>query len=115
MLYLNFVYDRMTEAGSALLDERHRVRVPAIVGLLRESASLDRAENVERLDIIDRSYRTLGGRYAEFADLLAESRERLLDEARGDIEDYALLTESWSALIRASRSTDLGELQRLPG
>lgn len=115
MLYLNFVYDRMTEAGSALLDERNRVRVPAIVELLRESALLDRAENVERLDIIDRSYRTLGGRYAEFADLLAERRERLLDEARGDIEDYALLTESWSALIRASRSTGLGELQRLPG
>jgi hypothetical protein len=115
MLYLNFVYDRMTEAGPALLDERHRVRVPAIVELLRESALLDRAENVERLDTIDRSYRTLGGRYAEFADLLAENRERLLDEARSDIEDYALLTESWSALIRASRSTDLGELQRLPG
>ncbi|MEU6852894.1 DUF6271 family protein [Actinacidiphila alni] len=115
MLYLNFVYDRMTAAGAALLDGQDRVRVPAVVELLRESASLDRTENEERLDIIDRSYRTLGGRYAEFADLLAGRRERLLDEARGDIEDYALLTEVWSALIGACRSMGAGEFQRLPG
>ncbi|MBD0735338.1 DUF6271 family protein [Streptomyces sp. CBMA29] len=115
MLYLNAVYDRMAEAGSALLDDDHRIRVGAVAELLRDSALLDRAENVERLDILDRSYRKLGGRYAEFADSLAERRERLLDEARGDIEDYALLTDMWSAMIRASRETDLGTLQRLPG
>lgn len=115
MLYLNFVYDRMTEAGPALLDDRDQVKVGAVVELLRESARLDRTENVQRLDILDRAYRKLGGRYAEFADTLAGRREHLLDEARGDIEDYALLTETWAAMIRASRETGLAELQRLPG
>nr|WP_237555196.1 DUF6271 family protein [Streptomyces sp. SID4948] len=115
MLYLNAVYDRMEKAGEALLDERHGIRVPVIVDFLRESSRLDNAENVQRLDALDRTYRKLGGRYARFADLLAESRARLLDEARRDIEDFALLTETWSAMIRTSRTTGLYQLQRHPG
>ncbi|WP_329137645.1 DUF6271 family protein [Streptomyces sp. NBC_01476] len=115
MLYLNHVYDRMEKAGETLLDGEHRIRVPAIVELLRESSGLDVTENVQRLDALDRTYRRLGGRYARFASALAERRARLLDEARRDIEDYALLTEAWSAMIRASRATDLHRLKRLPG
>ncbi|MGW2229707.1 DUF6271 family protein [Streptomyces formicae] len=102
MLYFNVIYDRMTEAGEELLDERGRVDASAIAAFARESALLDRSENVERLDRIDVAYRRLGGRYAEFADLLVERRERLLDEARRDIEDFALLTEAWEPLVRAS-------------
>jgi hypothetical protein len=115
MLYLNFIYDAMAAAGETLLDGRHRVRVAEVIELLRESARLDRAENVQRLDILDRSYRKLGGRYAEFAEMLAERREQLLVEARRDIEDFALLTGTWSALIRASRLTGLHQLQRQSG
>ncbi|MFC4034857.1 DUF6271 family protein [Streptomyces polygonati] len=115
MLYLNSVYAAMEHAGEALLDDRGRVRVAAIVELLRQSARLDDAENVQRLDALDRAYRGLGGRYARFAESLAGQRERLLDEARRDIEDFALLTETWSAMIRASRATDLHRLQRQPG
>jgi hypothetical protein len=114
MLYLNFVYDRMEQAGSSLLDEQHRVRVGAVVDLLWESSRLDPAENVQRLDVIDRTYRQLGGRYAEFADRLAERRERLIDEARRDVEEYALLTEVWPALIEAARTTAPHPLQRQP-
>ncbi|MFD0412517.1 DUF6271 family protein [Streptomyces sp. NPDC127108] len=110
MLYLNHVYGEMTAAGSALLDERHEVRVPRIAELVRESTRLDTAENVARLDALDRSYRKLGGKYAAFADTLVPRRGRLLDEARQDMEDFALLIESWAALVRASRSTRLGRL-----
>jgi Family of unknown function (DUF6271) len=103
MLYFNAVYQRMAEAGAALLDDRHRLRASVVAELVRESAGLDREENLQRLDSLDRSYRKLGGRYAEFADVLAARRQRLLDEAQRDIEDFALLIEVWGPLIRAGR------------
>jgi hypothetical protein len=112
MLYFNFVYDRMAEAGESLLDDRDQVRIPAITEFVRESTLLDRAENIQRLDTIDRSYRKLGGKYAEFADILAARRERLLDEAQQDNNDFALLIEAWAPMIHASRTT---QLQRQPG
>ncbi|MET7363774.1 DUF6271 family protein [Streptomyces sp. NPDC005562] len=103
MLYFNHIYDRMTAAGEALLDEQGQVRPDVIAGFARESALLDQAGNHRRLDRIDAAYRSLGGRYAECADHLATRRERLLDEARRDIEDFALLTEAWQPLVRASK------------
>ncbi|MER5854102.1 DUF6271 family protein [Streptomyces sp900105245] len=104
MLYFHHVYDRMAAEGAALLDERHRVRPGTVTALLRESAGLDRAQNVWRLDRVDTAYRKLGGRYALFADRLAAERDRLLDEAEADIEDYAYLTEVWPALVEAVRA-----------
>ncbi|PKW10663.1 hypothetical protein SAMN05428944_2136 [Streptomyces sp. 1222.5] len=104
MLYFHHVYDRMAAEGAALLDERHRVRPGTVTALLRESAGLDRAENLWRLDRVDTAYRKLGGRYALFADRLAAGRDRLLDEAESDIEDYAHLTEAWPALVEAVRT-----------
>jgi hypothetical protein len=105
MLYLNFIYARMGEAGEALLDAERRVRPNAVADLARRSARLEWAENEQRLDVLDRSYRKLGGKYAEFADHLAAQRGQLLAEAQADIEDFALLTEVWEPLVRASRST----------
>jgi hypothetical protein len=107
MLYFNFIYDRMARASTPLLDERGQVRASAVARLARESAGLDRSENVRRLDVLDAAYRKLGSRYAEFADLLGERRERLLDEARGDIEDFALLVEAWEPLVRAAALTSV--------
>ncbi|WP_329459092.1 DUF6271 family protein [Streptomyces sp. NBC_01497] len=108
MLYFNALYDRMARTGGALLDADHRLRVPLIAEMVRESAAHDRTENVERLDTLDAAYRKLGGKYADFADSLAGRRERLLDEARGDIEDFAFLIEEWGPLIDASRALGLG-------
>ncbi|MGW0009390.1 DUF6271 family protein [Streptomyces tendae] len=105
MLYFHHVYDRMAEAGDALLDEHGRVRPAAVAALARESTALDTAENVRRLDALDTAYRRLGGRYTEFADLLAARRARLLDEARGDMADFALLTEAWESMVTAARAT----------
>ncbi|MFF0646020.1 DUF6271 family protein [Streptomyces tendae] len=105
MLYFHHVYDRMAEAGDALLDEHGRVRPAAVAALARESTALDTAENVRRLDALDTAYRRLGGRYTEFADLLATRRARLLDEARGDMADFALLTEAWESMVTAARAT----------
>lgn len=107
MLYFNFVYDRMARAGAALLDDRGEVRASVVARLARESAGLDRGENIHRLDVLDTAYRKLGGHYAEFADLLARRRERLLDEARRDIEDFALLVEAWEPLVRAAALTSV--------
>lgn len=107
MLYLDFIYERMAQAGALLLDEHGLVRSGAIAELARLSAGLDRAENVERLRVIDHSYRRLGGRYAEFAGLLAARGAQLLDEAQADIEDFALLTELWESLVRASKTADV--------
>lgn len=115
MLYLNFIYERMAQAGPSLLDASDHVRPDAVAELARLSAGLDRAENVERLCVIDRCYRGLGGRYAEFAASLAERAPRLLDEAQADIEDFALLTELWQTLVQASRDTDIEPADRLGG
>lgn len=115
MLYLNHVYDAMAEAGTGLLDADGRIDVPAVAALLRGSATLDQAENVWRLEVVDRAYRGLGGRYAEVAELLAERRERLLDEARRDIEDYALLAETWPTLIASAAGTPLVRPRRNAG
>lgn len=104
MLYFHHLYARMATAGESLLDEQHQVRSSEIAELARESAQLDRGENVRRLDSLDHSYRKLGGRYAEFADLLSTRVERLIDEAREDIENFALLIEAWGALTRASKA-----------
>ncbi|MEU6388309.1 DUF6271 family protein [Streptomyces sp. NPDC046939] len=105
MLYLHHVYERMAEAGDGLLDDEGQVRADRVAALVRESVQLDQAENVRRLDVLDASYRRLGGKYEELADLLRPRREQLLDEARGDMADFALLTEEWAELVRAARVT----------
>ncbi|MCX4910970.1 DUF6271 family protein [Streptomyces sp. NBC_00878] len=115
MLYFNVVYDGLAEAGPALLDDRGQVRAPVVARLVRESTGLDRGENVQRLDILDAAYRKLGGAYAEFADFLATRRERLLDEARSDIEDFALLVEAWEPLVGAARRTPVHVSAGRPG
>ncbi|MFE9536125.1 DUF6271 family protein [Streptomyces sp. NPDC006691] len=104
MLYLYPVYTAMEEARGSLLDENHHVRAAAIGELVGRSTGTDRAENIRRLDVVDRCYRQLGGRYAEFADHILPLRERLLDEAQADMEDFALLIEAWGPLVAASRS-----------
>ncbi|MFJ8650356.1 DUF6271 family protein [Streptomyces sp. NPDC093546] len=102
MLYFTFLYREMAAAGPDLLDDHHRPRADRIAGLARQSALLDQTENVRRLLTIERSYRKLGGKYAEFAGVLAERAPQLLDEARQDILHFALLVEAWDALMRAS-------------
>ncbi|MEV1047760.1 DUF6271 family protein [Streptomyces sp. NPDC049916] len=109
MLYFNDIYDRMAAGSAGLLDGDLRVRPAEIARLARRSAVLDRSDNVHRLAVMDRSYRKLGGRYAEFADHLAEEGPRLLDEAREDIEDFARLTDAWGAMVRTARTAGLHE------
>jgi hypothetical protein len=112
MLYLHHVYREMAVAGASLLDDRYRIRVPRIIDFVSDSTRLDQAENVERLVALDRAYRKLGGRYAAFAESLVPRRERLLGEARRDMDDYALLIESWAPLIEAGRDTSLRPVRR---
>ncbi|MFJ9034299.1 DUF6271 family protein [Streptomyces sp. NPDC102274] len=107
MLYFNFLYDRLSEVGPSLLDERGEVRASVVAELARQSTGLDQAENLERLSRIDTAYRRLGGKYADFADLLAARQECLLEEARDDINNFAELTEVWGELVRAARVTPL--------
>ncbi|MEV7186935.1 DUF6271 family protein [Kitasatospora sp. NPDC093102] len=112
MLYLYPVYSEMEAAGGALLDEWHRVRPEVIADSVRRSAATDRAENHRRLAELDRCYRRLGGKYAEFADHLTPLRARLLDEAQADIEDFAALIDAWGPLVRASKATPADRLPR---
>ncbi len=107
MLYFHPVYFALEAAGPALLDEEHHVRAAGIAGFARQTAGADRAENVRRLDVVDRCYRRLGGKYAEFADHLAPLRDRLLDEAQADIESFALLIDAWGPLVAAARAVGL--------
>ncbi|MFE9402447.1 DUF6271 family protein [Streptomyces sp. NPDC006530] len=104
MLYLYPVYTAMERARGALLDEQHHIRVDEIARHVGRSVGADRTENIRRLDVLDRCYRQLGAKYAEFADHIVPLRERLLDEAQADMEDFALLIEAWGPLVAASRS-----------
>lgn len=103
MLYFHFVYDRMAEAGAGLLDGDGRLDPAPFAAFLAESVGLDRTENERRLDTVEAAYRRLGGRYAEFARAVAADRQRLLDGAARDTEDFVLLIGAWRALVDASR------------
>ncbi|GGZ62570.1 hypothetical protein GCM10010371_22520 [Streptomyces subrutilus] len=103
--YFNEVYARMAAAGEALLDDRGGVDAAAVAGFVRDGARLDRTEDAERLDLLDRSYRKLGGRYTAVADELAARRARLLHAARADMADFALLVDVWERLMRTSAVT----------
>ncbi|MFE2720779.1 DUF6271 family protein [Kitasatospora sp. NPDC059327] len=107
MLYLYPVYGGMIDLGRGLLDERHELKVEPIVDLVRGSVDWDRAGNEHCLDVLDRSYRKLGGKYAELADVVAGQRQRLLDEAREDAERWAVLVESWAGMVAAARAEGL--------
>lgn len=103
MLYLHHVYERMADAGAALLDESGRLDPAPFAAFLAESVRLDRTENERRLDTVAAAYGRLGGKYAEFARGMTADRERLLDEAALDTEDFVLLIGAWEALVHASR------------
>jgi hypothetical protein len=105
MLYLNHIYRRMGELGGAgLLDPDGLLRPETVAALAREAAGLDPAENRWRLDVIDRCYRKLGGRYAAFAASIENRATELIEQARADILEFAELTDSWAALVRGARA-----------
>ncbi|WP_408991609.1 DUF6271 family protein [Streptomyces sp. 1268] len=105
--YLNTVYARTTAAGEALLDTEGHIKASAVAGFVRDSVDLDRTEPVHRLEVIEGAYRRLGGRYTTVADTLADRRPHLLDEARDDMADFALLMDHWEALTGASAEAGL--------
>ncbi|WP_219852911.1 DUF6271 family protein, partial [Streptomyces solincola] len=100
--YLHAVYAAMAAEGEALLDEGGRVRTAAVAGLVREAGRADRSGDVRRLEVLERAYRALGGRWSAAAELLAGRRAELLAEARADMADFAALLDAWPALVRAS-------------
>ncbi|MFD8695821.1 DUF6271 family protein [Kitasatospora purpeofusca] len=107
MLYLYPVYGGMIDHGRGLLDERHGLKVEPILDLVRGSVDWDRAGNEHCLDVLDRSYRKLGGKYAELADVVAGKRQQLMDEAQEDAERWAVLVESWAGMVAAARAEGL--------
>jgi hypothetical protein len=111
MHYLNFIYDRMADAGSSLLDDDFDVRAPLVAKIIRESTVLPKDENAERVDVLVRSYRKLGGKYADVAALVAERGPRLLAKAEQDIADFATLTEEWETLVLRSRAVPLPQVR----
>ncbi|MER5866265.1 DUF6271 family protein [Kitasatospora sp. NPDC002040] len=107
MLYLYPVYGAMWDAGSELLDDKHELKVETILGMVRDTFGADRSGNEHCLDEVDRAYRTLGGKYAELADVVAERRQQLLDEAQQDAELWATLIEAWAPMAAAARTQGL--------
>jgi hypothetical protein len=104
MPYLHQIYDRMGAAGGRLLDENYRVRAPLVAEMVRASTGLDTAFNRRTVDQLARSYRGLGGRYAVFADRLAARCDRLVVEARQDMDEFALLIDAWGPLVATAKS-----------
>ncbi|MFE0700735.1 DUF6271 family protein [Streptomyces sp. NPDC058872] len=102
--HLRSVYAATATAGDSLLDAGGEIRASAVADLVRSSTRLDPSESAERLDVVDRSYRKLGGRYATAADLFADRRAQLVEEARADMAEFALLIDAWAALVHASRT-----------
>lgn len=108
MLYLYPVYGGMIDHGPGLLDEQHGLRIEPVLDLVRGTFDWDRAGNEHCLDVVDRSYRKLGGKYVELADVVAERRQQLLDEAQQDAERWAVLIEAWAPMVAAARAEGLG-------
>lgn len=112
MLYFHHVYERMADAGAALLGDDGRLDPAPFAAFLAGSVRLDRTENERRLDTVAVAYRRLCGRYAEFAELMTAERARLLDEAGHDIENFVSLIASWEPLVRAARLTGVRSTAR---
>ncbi|AZM59499.1 MULTISPECIES: DUF6271 family protein [unclassified Streptomyces] len=112
MLYLHYVYERMGDAGATLLDDAGRLGPAPFAAFLGESVRLDRTENERRLDTVASAYARLGGKYDEFARAMKADRQRLLDEAAADTEDFRLLIEAWEPLVAAARLTDVRSTAR---
>ncbi|MER5888199.1 DUF6271 family protein [Streptomyces sp. NPDC001941] len=104
---LHAVHTGMAARGTALLDAAGHLRTSAVTDLVRDAASGDPAAGARRLDVLDRAYRALGGRWARAADHLAGQRADLLAGARADMEDFAVLLDAWPALTGASRNQEL--------
>ncbi|MEV0578322.1 DUF6271 family protein [Streptomyces sp. NPDC050392] len=93
MYYFHFVYERMTDD--------HPDTIAAIV---RESGRQARGPAEARADRLRSAYRGLGGRFTAVADRIGEDRDRLLAEARQDVDDHALLIDAWTPLVEAARA-----------
>ncbi|MGV9316445.1 DUF6271 family protein [Streptomyces sp. NPDC003691] len=108
--YLGDVYTRWASPDVRLLDTDGRLRAAEVAACVRASTGPDGQADAERLglpgvlDVLERSYHRLGGRYAAAADALAARRDGLLAEARADMADFALLTDAWEPLTRACRN-----------
>ncbi|WP_405060150.1 DUF6271 family protein [Kribbella sp. NBC_01505] len=102
MLYLHHVYEQLALAGPSVRDAEGNVSAAAIAEFVRGSIELPVDENVDRLDRLGAAYQKLGGRHAEFADGLVGQREKLLSEARQDMDDFAVLIDVWQPLVAAS-------------
>ncbi|MDX3663093.1 DUF6271 family protein [Streptomyces sp. ID05-26A] len=92
MRYFHFIYERM--------DTDDPVTIAAFV---RESSWQERDDDTVRR--LEDAYRRLGGRFVRVADHVRRHRERLLLEARRDVDDYALLIDAWAPLIEAAGAT----------
>ncbi|MFJ5708738.1 DUF6271 family protein [Streptomyces sp. NPDC093105] len=103
--HLDAVYAGLAAAGDALLDPAGRVGPAAVAALVRDSTRIDPAGNEVRLDVLERCYRSLGGRYATAAELFAGRRARLIADARADMADFALLVDVWGALTAHAKGT----------
>ncbi|GIE82971.1 hypothetical protein Aph02nite_89210 [Actinoplanes philippinensis] len=96
MYYFHFIYERMTSDDPA-----------GIAAIARASTWQPREPNEQQAHLMEKAYRRLGGRFTGVADRIAEHRDRLLVEARRDIEDFATLIDAWAALVAAARETPL--------
>ncbi|WP_031072888.1 DUF6271 family protein [Streptomyces sp. NRRL WC-3742] len=114
MLYLYPVYGGMIDLGRSMMDEHHVLRAEPILDLVRGSLDWDRTGNEHCLDVLDRCYRKLGGRYADVADTVAGRRRQLLDEAQADAELWAVLIENWAPMVAAARAKGLGGISEVP-
>ncbi|MFE9426454.1 DUF6271 family protein [Kitasatospora sp. NPDC006697] len=112
MLYLHVIYRRLQEEGHRLLGPGYRIRADRVAAIVRESTGLDRAPNIRRLDRLERAYRTLGGRYAVFAERLGPLRDQLLAEAAQDMAEFALLIDAWAPLMAAAKAAGPSPLAR---
>lgn len=94
MYYLHFVYQRLTDDNPA-----------GIAAIVRHSTRQAREPNEAKARSLERVYRRLGGRFTVVAERIREGRERLLVEARRDVENHALLIDAWAPLVEAARVT----------
>ncbi|MFG3101120.1 DUF6271 family protein [Streptomyces sp. NPDC048182] len=99
---LHAVYAALAEAGDALLDAEGAVRAPAVAALVREQAGPDPDGVADRLALIERCHRTLGGPYTAVADALAARRAELMAGPAAMMADFVDLIDDWGPLVRAA-------------
>ncbi|WP_198552904.1 DUF6271 family protein [Psychromonas sp. Urea-02u-13] len=107
MPYFYAIYSAMEEQGQSLLDNDYQVNSAQLVTLIEQSTTINQQQNRDKIQVLIEEYKNLGGRYTKFSDLLIVESDQLVEQAKQDMHDFALLSQHWPILSKTAQLMDI--------